>query len=183
MLMYGYDNPEVANIVFGDSCIVYNLSSMKMIKNTIQLQLVPPNSLGHLYDKDFDIAYMNWILSNDVNFVNFFQIIYHLYIGKDVMILVSKEDWSENLIESLMKLIQQRYGYNAVQIASDYDYVYAKNNIDNSDFAPGYGLFNLDQDNDRFDMIVSNFVESTKTVDNSYGRTPVYLEGYIYGKR
>ena len=41
----------------------------------------------------------------------------------------TSEDWSENIVESLLKLIQQRYGYNAYRIDSydDYQFAYANN--------------------------------------------------------
>ena len=93
------------------------------------------NSL-YITDREFDIAYMNYIMNYDDVFCEFFQIIYNLYIGIDVLIIASKDDWSENILESLLKLIQQRYGYDAVYIETDEDYMYARNYCF-SDFAPG----------------------------------------------
>ena len=107
MLMYG--PASAADIKFGGKGVMYNLSSMR--EGFISLQaLIPPNTIGRLTDREFDIAYANYIMSNDTLFCIFFQIVYNLYIGKDVFIIVSTEDWSENLLESLLKLIQQRYG-------------------------------------------------------------------------
>ena len=153
MLMYG--PASAADIKFGGKGVMYNLSSMR--EGFISLQaLIPPNTIGRLTDREFDIAYANYIMSNDTLFCIFFQIIYNLYIGKDVFIIVSTEDWSENLLESLLKLIQQRYGYNAVLINTETDYLYAATSM-NFGFAPGYGIYNLDQDKERFTTLIEQY--------------------------
>lgn len=155
MLMFGLDRPDVLNIPFSGTGVMFNLTSMREGFNTLK-SLVPPNELGRFTDREFDIAYANYIMNNDFVFCEFFQIIYNLYIGNNVFIIASDSDWSENILESLLKLIQQRYGYNAVKIDSDDDYIYAENNM-SFNFAPGYGLYNLDQDKERFSYIVENF--------------------------
>lgn len=169
MLMYG--PASAADIKFGGKGVMYNLSSMR--EGFISLQaLIPPNTIGRLTDREFDIAYANYIMSNDTLFCIFFQIIYNLYIGKDVFIIVSTEDWSENLLESLLKLIQQRYGYNAVLINTEADYLYAVTSM-NFEFAPGYGVFNLDQDKERF----TTLIEQYRIANN--GALPLDLEGFV----
>ena len=169
MLMYG--PASAADIKFGGKGVMYNLSSMR--EGFISLQaLIPPNTIGRLTDREFDIAYANYIMSNDTLFCIFFQIIYNLYIGKDVFIIVSTEDWSENLLESLLKLIQQRYGYNAVLINSEADYLYAATSM-NFGFAPGYGIYNLDQDKERF----TTLIEQYRIANN--GALPLDLEGFV----
>ena len=169
MLMYG--PASAADIKFGGKGVMYNLSSMR--EGFISLQsLIPPNTIGRLTDREFDIAYANYIMSNDTLFCIFFQIVYNLYIGKDVFIIVSTEDWSENLLESLLKLIQQRYGYNAVLINTEADYLYATNSM-NFGFAPGYGIYNLDQDKERF----TTLIEQYRIANN--GALPLDLEGFV----
>ena len=169
MLMYG--PASAADIKFGGKGVMYNLSSMR--EGFISLQaLIPPNTIGRLTDREFDIAYANYIMSNDTLFCIFFQIIYNLYIGKDVFIIVSTEDWSENLLESLLKLIQQRYGYNAVLINTEADYLYAANSM-SFGFAPGYGIYNLDQDKERF----TTLIEQYRIANN--GALPLDLEGFV----
>lgn len=169
MLMYG--PASAADIKFGGKGVMYNLSSMR--EGFISLQaLIPPNTIGRLTDREFDIAYANYIMSNDTLFCIFFQIIYNLYIGKDVFIIVSTEDWSENLLESLLKLIQQRYGYNAVLINTEADYLYAANSM-NFGFASGYGIYNLDQDKERF----TTLIEQYRIANN--GALPLDLEGFV----
>ena len=169
MLMYG--PASAADIKFGGKGVMYNLSSMR--EGFISLQaLIPPNTIGRLTDREFDIAYANYIMSNDTLFCIFFQIIYNLYIGKDVFIIISTEDWSENLLESLLKLIQQRYGYNGVLINTEADYLYAATSM-NFGFAPGYGIFNLDQDKERF----TTLIEQYRIANN--GALPLDLEGFV----
>lgn len=175
MLMYG--TPDATNINFSGKGIIYNLTSM--VEGFVPLRLlIPPNELGKFTDRDFDIAYMHYILDNDNVFAEFFQIIYNLYIGNDVFIVVSNEDWSENILESLLKLIQQRYGYNAVLIVTEEDYMYAENNII-SNFAPGYGIYNLDVDKERFSYLMESYRLSTVSEKNPYGVLPYNLEGFI----
>lgn len=169
MLMYG--PASAADIKFGGKGVMYNLSSMR--EGFISLQaLIPPNTIGRLTDREFDIAYANYIMSNDTIFCIFFQIIYNLYIGKDVFIIVSTEDWSENLLESLLKLIQQRYGYNGVLINTEADYLYAITSM-SFGFAPGYGIYNLDQDKERF----TTLIEQYRIANN--GALPLDLEGFV----
>ena len=169
MLMYG--PASAADIKFGGKGVMYNLSSMR--EGFISLQaLIPPNTIGRLTDREFDIAYANYIMSNDTLFCIFFQIVYNLYIGKDVFIIISTEDWSENLLESLLKLIQQRYGYNGVLINTEADYLYATNSM-NFGFAPGYGIYNLDQDKERF----TTLIEQYRIANN--GALPLDLEGFV----
>ena len=169
MLMYG--PASAADIKFGGKGVMYNLSSMR--EGFISLQaLIPPNTIGRLTDREFDIAYANYIMSNDTLFCIFFQIVYNLYIGKDVFIIISTEDWSENLLESLLKLIQQRYGYNAVLINTEADYLYAVTSM-NFEFAPGYGIYNLDQDKERF----TTLIEQYRIANN--GALPLDLEGFV----
>ena len=178
MLMFGYDRDDILNISFAGTGIIYNLASMK--EGFIKLhKLLPPNSLGRFTDRDFDIAYANYIMMNDEVFCEFFQIIYNLYIGKDVLIIYSQgEDWAENVLESLLKLIQQRYGYNSVRIDSDEDYIYARNKC-NFSFAPGYGLYNLDIDKERFSVMMESYRLSTINDNNKFGELPYDLDGFI----
>ena len=136
-----------------DSGLVYNLASLREGYERLPL-LVPPNEIGKLSGRDFDIAYMNYIFGNDSVFYQFFFIIMALYNDMDVFLIVSKDDWSENLVESLMKLIQQRYGYNGVEIKSPDDYIYYINQSkDLPVFNPYFGIQNLDSDKERFAYI------------------------------
>lgn len=147
MLMYG----DFHNIISSGN--VFNITSMK--EGLIRLPaLIPPNSIGRFTGRDFDIVYADYILNNDIVFKQFFDIIYSLYIGTDVYLVMDETDWSENLIESLLKLIQQRYGYNAYKINCIDDYIQAENSTFMSDFNPFYGIQNLDIDKERYCYLV-----------------------------
>lgn len=150
MLMYG----NFQNVI--STGIVYNITSMR--EGYVRLPaLIPPNNLGRFTGKDFDIMYANYILENDIVFKQFFDIIYSLYIGQDIYLIIDESsDWSENLIESILKLIQQRYGYNAYKINCLDDYIQAANSTFISDFNPYFGIQNLDMDKDRYTYIVEN---------------------------
>jgi hypothetical protein len=80
-------------------------------------------------------------------------IILELYNGNNVYLLISEQDeWSMVLIDSLMKLIQQRYGINGVMVNSMEDFIYAHE----ESFAD-YGVMNLDQDKERYTYIDQKF--------------------------
>lgn len=151
MLMYG----DFRNVI--DNGFVYNLTSMREGFTRLPL-LIPPNEIGRSSGREFDISYANYILGNDFVFKSFFDIIYALYGGLDVYLIIDESDWSENLVESLLKLIQQRYGYNAIKINCFDDYLQAYNSKYVSEFNPYYGLQNLDMDKERY----AYFVESQR---------------------
>lgn len=163
MLMYGPSS--CMNIRFAGEGVEYNFTSFK--ESGKRLSYLLPNIQQISDDYEFDLAYAQYIMCNDSIFVEFFQIIYNLYIGKDVFIAVDQyENWAENVLESLLKLIQERYGYTAIKIESEDDYLFARNNF-NSDFNPEYGLYNLDVDKERFFMLVSSGV---------YGSSPIKVD-------
>lgn len=133
-----------------DNCVILNFSSL--VEGYPDAKLLPPNNLGAINEYDFDIKYMHYILDIDANFINFMYIITTLYYGQnDIYLIVSEDDWSQILIDSLLKLIQQRYGINGVLINSYEDYIYEKlYNESSSDFNPDYGIPNLMIDKDRY---------------------------------
>lgn len=123
--------------------LVLNLSSL--VEGFPRVHLVPSVTATYDDDKQFDIAYANYIFSNDQLFMEFMKIIYPLYMGQDVFLLVSRSENTHDIItESLCKLIQQRYGYNyqLINDSSDIDY------YDESNFSL-YGLQTLDMDKER----------------------------------
>lgn len=137
-----------------DNCKVVNLNSMREGFPRF-VYLVPPNYIGNCTGRDFDITYYNYIINNDIVFTEFFSIIYELYINNDVFILIDENmDWSENIAESLFKAIQQRYGYNAIKIETEEDYLYFKNYTEESSFNKEWGIYNLDIDKERYSVII-----------------------------
>lgn len=126
-----------------DKLIVLNLSSLA--EGFQRVHLVPSIPAAYNNDKEFDIAYANYIFSNDWLFMEFMKIVYPLYDGYDAFLLVSRnEDTYDIITESLCKLIQQRYGYNyqLLNNIDDIDY------YDDSNFS-FQGIQTFDQDKER----------------------------------
>lgn len=149
MLMYG-DGLVLKDILETPNIRVYNFSSLR--EGFPRLNLMPPHNLGANTELEFDIKYAEYILSNDLIFMNFMTIIMELYYGNSVFLLISHDPWSEVLIESLMKLIQQRYGIIGVSVNVIEDFYYAKD----SGFED-FGVINLDQDKEKFTYLDQQF--------------------------
>ena len=141
MLFYG----TIQGLNTTENCIVYNFTSLN--EKYPKLKLYPPEDFNYIYDYDFDYAYANYIINTDTVFFDFMMIIYNLYQGNDVFILV--DDNLADLNESLFKFIQQRYGYNACRINSLEDLLY----VENTDFSRE-GLCNLDIDKERLSYLL-----------------------------
>ena len=167
LLLYGKEDPRIYDPYYCEKGYIFNLTTMREGYESLQI-LVPPNVLGHLEGLEFDTAYMNYIMQYDRVFLYFFRIMYHMYAGKIVYLLVDDGNWSENLIESLMKLIQQRYGVNGIMIQSEEDYMEAVLH-GSCELATGYGLYNFDMDKMRFNRIVMELM--------SFKALPFYIEG------
>ena len=136
-----------------DDCKVVNLNSMREGYPRFKY-LIPPNYIGKFLDRDFDIAYFNYIFQNDEVFYEFFSLIFEIYLNNNVFILVDENmDWSENISESLFKAIQQRYGYNAVRVNSEEDFIWNINSSSHPQFNPNWGLYNLDIDKERYSVL------------------------------
>ena len=149
MLMYG--NAQAADMVVDNAdTMVYNITSLNERYRNARLDLLPPNSLGANSEYDYDLKYMEWVFANDGVFINFMKIILDLYNGLNVFLVTTSEDWSDMMVESLLKLIQQRYGVNSVAINTPEDLYYAED----AGFDPNYGLINLDQDLARYQYLV-----------------------------
>lgn len=125
-----------------EKLVVLNLSSL--VEGFERVHLVPSIQTHYDNEKEFDLAYANYIFSNDYLFMELMKIIYPLYSGFDVFLLVSRnEDTYDVVTESLCKLIQQRYGYNyqLLNIADDIDY------YDDSNFSlTGIQTFDIDKE-------------------------------------
>jgi len=145
MLVFGDEKECFTQALYGGFRI-FNISNL--IEQGIRLNcLIPPGLISE--DKDFDMYYANFIMQNDNAFVELMNVMYNLYEGNLVYILIDYSDYKNLLTESLIKFIQQRYGYNAyiVNTLEDFDHVRA------SEFSLS-GVFNLDLDKKRFADLV-----------------------------
>ena len=128
---------------YKEKFVILNLSSL--VEGYARVHLVPAIPTNYNNDKEFDIAYANYIFSNDQVFMEFMKIVFSLYNGEDVFLLVSRNENTHDIItESICKLIQQRYGYNyqLLNTKDDIDY------YDDSDFS-FYGIQTFDMDKER----------------------------------
>ena len=157
-----YGSSLMADYVFDrPNTKICNLTSLAERYAKFRLPLVPPNSLGSSSEYEFDVNYMHWILDYDSNFMIFMnEIIVPLYAGTDIFLVVSEDDWSQIISESLLKLIQQRYGVIALCVHDPDDLIYAED----ASFAEGYGIFNLDSDVERYERLFSQYQYSTGMV-------------------
>lgn len=130
--------------------IVFNLNSL--VEGGIRLRLMPPSEIESISYRDerfFDQVYANYIFSDNDRFSRFMSVILSFYYGNDVYVMVDDSiDVCEIMIESLMKLIQQRYGIvsNYVKEMDDLNY------LTEGTFSIS-GLYNLDIDKNRYMLL------------------------------
>ncbi len=142
--------------------IIINMSSATMgftiLDSLMPLVCIDPES------KDFDIMYMQYLLSDEAAFKQLMLIIYNLYLGKNVFIMIGETDVKYMIAESLIKLILERYGYVGyiVNEASDVEFL-------NEGSFTIQGLYNLDIDKERFSPILLEMEKSNN---------PTNIEGY-----
>lgn len=137
--------------------IKYNLSSyyvdIPLLSNISPSSEYVPESVlnGDFNSPDFDIAYHNHIMTNDAAFVQFMNIVIPVFQSADVMvqILIKQSEYRDAITESIMKLIQQRYGYNSYIVNDIEDFIYVEESTFNIP-----GLFTMDQDLRRFHFLM-----------------------------
>lgn len=147
------DNPIYASKVMykfpGRSSVILNLSSLYSgyinITHLIT-DIAPINNTGlqmpdFVNSFEFDIQYASAILNNPVLFGSLINIMLRAYEGYVVCILVQRDPYRDAVMESLIKLIQQRYSYNCwlIEDPDDIDV------ITEEMFLPN-GLVTLDED-------------------------------------
>jgi len=138
---------------------IYNVSSL--LEGYVKLNILP-YSVRYSDEKEFDLEYALYILENDNVFFDMMKIIYNLYIGNDVYLLVTIDQFSEIVTESLLKFIQQRYGYigNRVNEPEDFE------TLVDGEFTL-FGVFNLDHDKERFSyLITKSILSGGGSIDN-----------------
>ena len=150
MLMYGLakDIPDQTNTM------IYNLASMKEGYPRLP-ELIPPNNIGRLEGREFDMHYAEYLMSWEPAFFAMFGIIFNLFQAHDIYLIINEYDWTDELVHSLFKFIQSRYGYDGVRINSFEDYLYYKNNSI-FEFNKQWGIYNYDIDKERWSIDVAS---------------------------
>ena len=102
---------------------------------------------GSIDTPDFDVMYGNFIMNNRDQFLLFMSVVLPLYNDPQACVIIYIEDSPiRNVVmESLMKLIQQRYGYSSYIINDPEDLVCIE---DNMSFTPR-GILSIQDDSTR----------------------------------
>jgi len=118
------DNPEYSGLLRykfpGRDPVILNLSSFYSgyINITHLIAKISPiNNTGlpmpeFVNSVEFDIQYASAVLNDPLLFGSLINIMLRAYEGYLVCILVQRDPYRDAVMESLIKLIQQRYGYN-----------------------------------------------------------------------
>lgn len=95
---------------------------------------------------EFDNEYARFVVSNIHQFMTFMNIVLPLYDDPEacVIIYVSMSPFRDAIKDSLMKLIQQRYGYSSYEVFTYEDIDYLQ---DNMAFSPR-GIVNIQNDSE-----------------------------------
>lgn len=142
-----------------DNLIIYNLSSLA--EGYPRVDILPPvEDVNYTDDLGFDIFYCNYIMMNDSIFYEFFsKIMYPLYNGQDIFLIVTRNIFYDRISETITKFIQQRYQYLSA-IINDKEDIYDLN------LDAGFGIngvYNLDIDKDRFTYLYTSMNLDYKT--------------------
>lgn len=137
---------------------IINLSSANLKIQSSTLFYVPKSNME---TNMYDIEYANYIFNNTQQRIEFLTIIHNLLIGNDVLVMIGNYMGMYEMGESLLKLIQSRYGYRGYFInMNDLDDLSI---FDNSRFSvPGLMLF--DQEKVELDEL---FLEQEKKYKRS----------------
>lgn len=161
-----YLSSEVLNL-FPDT-IILNLSSLN--EAFPRVALMPPPDLHFMNDEVFDQNYFNYIFNNDLVFLELMKIIIPLYYGQNICLLVTQNEIFDKITESLLKLIQQRYGYNGIIINEAEDLLMLDTPVyEDGEFSLG-GLAMLGLDKERY-----TYITTSMQIDQSKGD---YNHGY-----
>ena len=94
---------------------VVNLSSANISFNRSSLFYIPRQDME---SNMYDIEYANFVLNNPQQRTEFLYLIHQLLLGNHVLVMIGRYDGMIEMAESLLKLIQTRYGYNGYFISS-----------------------------------------------------------------
>lgn len=130
---------------------MYNINANININGALQLNIMPPLDLmNKLYTEQFDPEYISYIISQDQPFFQFMYPVIDLNNGNDVILFVyNEQNIFAPIIEVILKLIQQRYGYNYQLLDNVFDFdPYQYSGMT----APGITQYQIDRQ--RWDLIM-----------------------------
>lgn len=142
-----YRNYKYKSFIFNIGSL-YQQIPIERLSSLIPTSSVFIQSEVGLEDRNFDLWYANYLLTDVNAFKALMKIIYPLYCGDDVFCIIDRDDYRELFLESILKFIQQRYGFNGYVISENDDFNY----ISDSSFSIS-GLYNLDIDKERYAIL------------------------------
>lgn len=156
------DNPNlIAQIQyqFNRPVIVFNLSSLYsgyISLTDLCTKIAPINNTGmplseFVQSVNFDLQYFSAITNDPNLFCKLLQIMSATYEGFIAIVLVQRDPYRDAILESLIKLIQQRYGLTT-WVVEDLEDISC---IKECSFTP-YGLLTLIEDLKFFDQVNTN---------------------------
>ena len=101
---------------------------------------------------EFDIQYANLILSDARLFYNFMKIMLPVNNGNSVILLVYRDWFRDSLMESIIKMIQQRYGYKCWIINDENDI----ESIPITEQPTTEGILNMDADIAKYESLINS---------------------------
>lgn len=156
------DNPEYSELLRykfpGRDPVLLNLSSLYSGHINIThliAKISPINNTGlsmpdFVNSVEFDMQYASAVFSDPLLFGSLINIMLRAYEGYLVCILVQRDHYRDAVMESLIKLIQQRYGYNSwiIEDADDIEIISERMLLPN-------GLLTLDADIKQYNQMYS----------------------------
>lgn len=141
-------NVDIIDIEYNN---ILNLSSP--INGFDRLNLLPPIDLKFTFDNTFDRMYYEYVINDNNAFIEFMsKIILPVYSGKNVYIIVNEGYGYDYINESIMKMIQARYGVVVNYINDIEDYFYIKDDYTVS--FNSYGMINFIQDSEKYRQLM-----------------------------
>ena len=131
--------------------LLFNMYSIydqgEMVYNLVPQPYPPEEILLSPDQLIFDNMYANYLMTNTYAFIDLMKIMYPLYENSDLLayVLVGDDVYRDAMTQSLIKFIQERYGYISNYINDIEDIPY----VQHSDFSR-YGIMNLDADKEKF---------------------------------
>ena len=159
---------EDINLVkYFNRAVIFNLSSYYSGYNNITNLITMANMsntseylIAQYVDMpEFDINYMNYVFNNKDLFNSILSIVHCATDGNNAIVLVKHDPFRDAIMESIIKLIQQRYGYQCWVVDSVDDL----SCLSEPTFTP-YGLMNLDEDLKRFNFKYENIEKYEQTL-------------------
>ena len=150
-----YQTKDVLMQVRPDSYNFYEFNLSSSVEYGVSLSALIPSPefipqeviVGSLDTPEFDIAYGNFIMENQLQFLTLMNIILPIYNDPCacIIIYIQNSPIRDIILESLAKLIQQRYGYHSY-IINELEDIYCIK--DNSSFSPR-GILTVQADSDK----------------------------------